>query len=147
VGTLAPGRLADIVLWSPPRFGVRPAVVFKGGMPAWGPLGEGNATVRLAQPVRYGAEWGGLGAAAAPGSALFVSRAGLDNGIAARSGTRRRVLAVSNCRGLSRADLWANRSALPIEVDPGDGAVYLEGRLVAAEPVQRVPLSRRYLLG
>jgi urease subunit alpha len=147
VGTLAPGRLADIVLWAPATFGVRPQAVFKGGMPAWGPLGEGNATVRLAQPVRYGPDWGALGAAAAAGSALFVSQAALEAGIAARTGTGRRVLAVRGCRSLTRADLWANRAVVPVEVDPRDGTVTLGGRVLAAEPVQSVPLSRRYLLG
>src|ERR671912_498981 len=80
VGTLAPGRLADIVLWSPESFGVRPALVIKGGLPAWGPLGEGNASVTLAEPVRYGPQWGGGGTVSALSSALFVSPARHDLG-------------------------------------------------------------------
>jgi len=146
VGTLAPGRLADIVLWSPESFGVRPALVIKGGLPAWGPLGEGNATVTLAEPVRYGPQWGGVGTVAALSSALFVSRAGHDLGIAAPTGTRRQVIPVQNCRNLTRDDLWANREAVPIEVDVTDGTVFLDGRILATPPVTTVPLSRRYLL-
>jgi urease subunit alpha len=146
VGTLAPGRLADVVLWSPVSFGVRPALVIKGGLPAWGPLGEGNAAVTLAEPVRYGAHWGGVGAVAAMNSALFVSRAGADQGVAARTGTRRQVIPVQGCRQLTRDALWANREALPIEVDVRDGTVFLDGRVLATAPVTSVPLSRRYVL-
>ena len=146
VGTLAPGRLADVVLWSPESFGVRPALVIKGGLPAWGPLGEGNASVTLAEPVRYGPQWGGIGTVAGLSSALFVSQAGHDQGVAVRTGTRREVIPVQNCRNLTRDDLWANREAVPIEVDVQDGTVFLDGRILATTPMTTVPLSRRYLL-
>ena len=146
VGTLAPGRLADVVLWSPESFGVRPALVIKGGLPAWGPLGEGNASVTLAEPVRYGPQWGGIGTVSALSSALFVSQAGHDQGVAVPTGTRREVIPVQNCRNLTRDDLWANREAVPIEVDVHDGTVFLDGRILATTPVATVPLSRRYLL-
>jgi len=146
VGTLAPGRLADVVLWSPESFGVRPALVIKGGLPAWSPLGEGNASVTLAEPVRYGPQWGGVGTVAALSSALFVSQAGHDLGVAAPTGTRRQIIPVQNCRNLTRDDLWANREAVPIEVDVHDGTVFLDGRILATPPVTTVPLSRRYLL-
>ena len=76
VGSLQPGRLADIVLWSPAYFGVKPSLVLKAGYPAWGPLGEGNATVEGAEPTRYRPDWGGSGAAAASLSATFVSAQG-----------------------------------------------------------------------
>jgi urease subunit alpha len=146
VGTLVPGRLADVVLWSPESFGVRPALVIKGGLPAWSPLGEGNASVTLAEPVRYGPQWGGVGTVAALSSALFVSQAGHDLGVAAPTGTRRQIIPVQNCRNLTRDDLWANREAVPIEVDVTDGTVFLDGRILATTPVTTVPLSRRYLL-
>jgi urease subunit alpha len=146
VGTLAPGRLADVVLWSPGSFGVRPALVIKRGLPAWGPLGEGNASVTLAEPVRYGPQWGGIGTVAGLSSALFVSQAGHDQGVAQRTGTRREVIPVQDCRNLTRDDLWANREAVPIEVDVHDGTVFLDGRILATNPVTTVPLSRRYLL-
>jgi urease subunit alpha len=146
IGTLAPGRLADVVLWTPASFGVRPALVIKGGIAAWAPLGAGNATVTLSEPVRYGAQWGGLGTVAGLASALFVSRAGCDQGVAASIGTRRQVIPVQGCRNLTRDSLWANREAPPIEVDVSDGTVYLDGRVLATTPVTSVPLSRRYLL-
>ena len=144
VGSLQPGRLADIVLWAPAWFGVKPAVVLKGGMPAWAPLGEGNATVEGAEPTRYRPDWGGVGRAAASASATFV------NASAAASRTLdshgRAVIAVRGTRGLTRASLHANRTTPPIEVDRTDGRVFLDGRQLAVEPVREVPLSRRYLL-
>jgi urease subunit alpha len=146
VGTLALGRLADVVLWRPALFGVRPELVIKAGLPTWAPLGAGNATLMRSEPVAYGPHWGGLGAAAGSLSALFVSRAGYDAGVAARIGTRRQVIPVRGCRNLTRDDLWANRATSPIAVDPGDGTVYLDDRVLAAEPVTEVVLSRRYLL-
>jgi urease subunit alpha len=147
VGTLAPGRLADIVLWRPGYFGVRPELVLKAGHPAWAPLGEGNASVEGAEPRRYGAHWGGYGMAAAALSVTFVSQAALSAGIADRLGSRRRFAAVSGTRAVRRASLVAGRAALPVEVDLDDATVRLRGRVLAAPPVTSVPVSRRYLLG
>ena len=90
VGSLAPGRSADIVLWEPATFGVRPLMVIKGGVVAWSAMGEGNASVHGAEPTRYGPDWGGTGEAAARLSTTFVSRAALDAGIGDALGTRRR---------------------------------------------------------
>jgi urease subunit alpha len=146
VGTLAPGRLADIVLWRPGYFGVRPELILKAGHFAWGPLGEGNATVEGAEPRRYGAHWGGQGRAPASLSATFVSRAAMDAGIAARLGGERRLVAVSGTRAVRREHLVAGRACPPISIDPADGTVRLDGRTLAAEPETEVPLSRRYLL-
>ncbi len=146
VGSLAPGRLADIVLWRPSHFGVRPELVIKGGWFAWGPLGEGNASVEWAEPRRYGPHWGALGGAPAALSLTFVSRAALEAGIRERLGSRRRFVAVEGTRRVRRTGLVANRAVLPVEVDPVDGTVRLDGRVLAAAPVTEVPLNRRYLL-
>jgi len=146
VGSLRPGRIADLVLWKPGFFGVKPEWVLKAGYPAWGPLGEGNATVERAEPTRYRGDWGAVPRAAASLSVTFVSAAGIDAGIARRLGTRRQVIAVRGTRGLTRADLWANRATAPIDIDPHDGRVTLDGRPLAVEPVSEVPLNRRYLL-
>ena len=146
VGSLAPGRLADIVLWQPAYFGVKPEVVLKGGHAAWSPLGEGNATVEGAEPTRYAPDWAG-GAHAAPSvSVLFVSGSADQAALRRRLGTGREMVVVSDCRGLTRASLALNRATAPIEVDPVDGRVTLAGRALATEPVTDVPLSRRYLL-
>jgi len=146
VGSLAPGRLADLVLWDAASFGVKPLAVLKSGVVAWGAIGEGNASVHGAQPTRYGADWGGVGPAAASLSTTFVSGAALDGGIADALGTRRRLVAVRGTRGLSRRDLAANREVPEIEVSRLDGTVTLGGRTLRVEPVREVPLSRRYLL-
>jgi urease subunit alpha len=146
VGSLASGRLADIVLWKPAYFGVKPEMVIKGGHAAWAPLGEGNATVDGAEPTRYAPGWVGLSHAAPSVSALFVSAAAHASALRSRVDTAREIIAVSNCRGLTRASLLLNRATAPIEVDPVDGTVRLAGRILATEPLTEVPLSRRYLL-
>lgn len=146
VGTLAPGRLADIVLWRPGFFGVRPELILKAGHFAWGPLGEGNATVEGAEPRRYGAHWGGYGRTPASLSVTFVSRAALEAGIAARLGGERRLVPVSGTRTVRRENLIAGRACPPIMIDPADGTVRLDGRVLGVQPVREVPLSRRYLL-
>jgi urease subunit alpha len=146
VGTLAPGRMADIVLWFASEFGVKPLMVLKSGVVAWGAIGEGNASVHGAEPTRYGADWGATGDAPSQLAATFVSRAAARAGLGEAIGTRRRLVAVANTRGLMRRDLVANTVAPPIEVSPVDGTVSLLGRTLATDPVAEVPLSRSYLL-
>ena len=114
VGSLAPGHLADLVLWDAASFGAKPVAVMKGGVLAWGPIGEGNASVHGAEPTRFGPDWGATGDAAAALSTTFVSGAALEAGIARTLGTRRRVVAVGGTRGIGRADLIANTAV------PGD---------------------------
>jgi urease subunit alpha len=146
VGSLRPGRLADIVLWSPAFFGVKPDWVFKGGFPAWGPMGEGNASLEWAEPTRYRADWAGL-AGAAPMAAVHFVSSGVDRAaLARRLGTRKALVPVSGCRGITRASLHANTAAPQVDVDVRTGAVLLGGRPLAVAPVTEVPLSRRYLL-
>jgi urease subunit alpha len=147
VGSLAPGRLADIVLWRPALFGVHPELVLKAGCFAWGALGEGNATIESCEPRRYGPHWGALGRAAAGLSVTFVSEAALAAGIWQSLGSRRRFAAVRGCREITKGRLVANRASPQIEIDTGDGTVRLDARTLAARPVAEVPLSRKYLLG
>ncbi len=144
VGSLQPGRLADIVLWEPAYFGVKPAVVLKGGLPAWAALGEGNASVEGAEPTRLRPDWGGVGRSAAAGSVTFVSASAVGSPALAAPG--RPVVAVRGTRGLTRGDLVRNRTTAPIDVDVADGRVTLDGRPLAIDAVDDVPLSRRYFL-
>jgi urease subunit alpha len=144
VGSLRPGRLADIVLWEPAYFGVKPVLVLKAGVAAWAPLGEGNATVEGAEPTRYRPGWGGRPRAAASLAATFVSGAATGSPDLRRSG--RALIAVRGTRGLTRASLALNRAVAQIEVDVADGSVTLDGLPLAVEPVAEVPLSRRYFL-
>jgi urease subunit alpha len=146
VGTLSPGRLADIILWKAAFFGVKPEFVIKGGHPAWAPLGDGNATVERAEPTRYRPEWAGLAHGAPSVSVLFVSKVADAAAVRRRIATQREILAVSGLRGLTRSSLALNRATSPIEISPVDGAVTLAGRPLAAEPASELPLNRRYFL-
>jgi urease subunit alpha len=146
VGSLRPGRLGDIVLWRPGWFGVKPELVLKSGYPAWGSLGDGNATVEGAQPTRLGGHWGAFGLASASVSVTFVSQAALAAGIGQRLGTRRGLIAVRRTRGLGRSDLMLNRATAPVEVDVRDGTVTLGGKILAVPPATDLPLGRRYWL-
>jgi len=146
VGSLQVGRLADIVLWNAGWLGVKPEVVFKSGYPAWGAYGDGNATVEWAEPRHYSAGWGGRGLAPASVSVTFVSGAIDAAAFARRLGSSRTFLPVRNVRGLTRANLHLNRETASIDVDPTDGTVTLDGRVLGLEPVSDVPLNRRYFL-
>jgi urease subunit alpha len=145
VGSLRPGRLADIVLWSPAWFGVKPELVLKAGMMAWAPLGEGNATVEGAEPTRYRPDWGGSPEAARRLGVTFAAPGAAARLRASRAGGRE-VVDIGRTRGLTRADLHVNRATPPIEIDPVGGRVTLEGRPLAVAPVTELPLSRRYFL-
>ena len=147
VGSLLPGRLADVVLWAPASFGVKPALVLKAGHFAWGPLGEGNASVEGAEPSVAGPHWAAMGSAPAAVSTTFVSRAALEAGLRERLGSRRRFVAVCGIREVRRSSLVANTAVAPIEIDPGDGTVRLDGRPLTSPPADEVPMSSRYLLG
>lgn len=134
------------MLWKPAFFGVKPEWIFKGGFPAWGPIGEGNAAVERSEPTRYQADWGAVESVGPRVAVTFVSGAVDRVGLAARLGTRRTLEPVRGCRGLTRASLARNRATAPIEIDPIDGRVTLGGRPLAIEPVTDLPLSRRYFL-
>jgi len=143
VGSLRPGRLADIVLWKPAWFGAKPELVLKSGFAAWGPLGEGNATVERAEPTRYRPDWGGAGRVAGRLGVTFSS-SGAVAALRRRSSIGREIVAIGRTRGLSREDLWLNRATPAIEIDPVDGWVTLDDRPLAMDPVDDLPLSRRY---
>jgi urease subunit alpha len=146
VGSVEVGKLADLVVWKPAFFGVKPELVLKGGSAAWAPLGEGNATVERAEPTRFAPDWAGTAHAAPDVSLTFVSGAADVTALARRLGTRRRLVTVRGCRGLTRGDLRWNRATAPVEVSVTDGSVTLDGRILAVEPAADLPLNRRYFL-
>ena len=143
VGSLRPGRLADAVLWRPELFAVRPELVVKSGIAAWGASGDPNATTMLAEPVLVRRQIGAEGAAPGRLSAAFLARCALD----AELPTARARLAVEDCRALSAADMVRNERTGTVRVDPRTLAVTLDGELVDAPPLDEVVLSGRYLLG
>lgn len=146
VGSLERGKMADIVLWRPALFGVKPELVIKGGFPAWGAFGEGNASVAMVEPVLYGPGLGGLGRCAPAISAFFVSQRAVDSGLAGRLGTARRLLPVRNCRGVTRRDMLHNTATPRVEVDGEAGRVLVDGQEVHSEALREVPLNRLYTL-
>ena len=145
IGSIAPGRLADIVLWDPAQFGVKPVLVLKAGFPAWGLTGDPNATIDAAEPMVYGPQFGGRGAAPADISVAFVSAACVDAG-EDRLPTRRRRVPVRGCRGIGLADMVRNTRTGTVAVDHRTAAVTLDGRLLTVEAAERSPLTRLYLL-
>lgn len=145
VGSLEPGRLADIVLWDPACFGVKPVLVLKAGIPAWGLTGDPNATIDAAEPLVYGPQVGGHGAAPAELSVLFVSQAAKDSGSDTLPTARRRV-AVSGCRTIGLRDLPHNGRTGPVVVDAATATVTFHGEPLAARAVDSVSLSRLYIL-
>jgi urease subunit alpha len=109
-------------------------------------LGEGNASVEAAEPVVIGPHWAATGSAPATVGLTFVSQAALEKGLRERLRSSRRFIAVSGTRAVRRTSLLANTAVMPIKIDPGDGMVWLEGRLLASPPAGEVPLSARYIL-
>ncbi len=145
VGSLEPGKMADIVLWHPAYFGAKPQLVLKSGFPAWGVTGDPNAAVDGAEPLVLGPQFGGHGAAPAEISVAFVSGSTKDSG-ADRLPTRRRRVAVRHTRGLTLGDMVRNTRSGSVEVDVGTGAVRLDGERIQSAPAQSVSLSRLYFL-
>ena len=146
VGSLEPGKIADIVLWRPEFFGVKPEVVIKGGYVAWGALGEGNASIPQSEPVLYGPHWGGSGAAAASLSANFVSAAAEAGDFRRHVGGGRRALAVTGTRQVGKRHMLYNQANPRIEIDPRTVEIRIDGQPLPPLPDDDLPLNRRYFL-
>ena len=144
VGSVEPGKLADLVLWDPRFFGIRPHVVIKGGALVWGALGDPNASIPTPQPVLMRPTL--VGADGADHSVSFVSPAALDAGLASSLGLRRRLMAITPTRDIGKADM-VNNDALPeIDIDPETFAITIEGELVTPSPASSLPLTQLYSL-
>ena len=146
VGSLEPGKLADIVLWRPEFFEAKPQLVLKGGFVAWGPVGSGNDSTRLGQPQFYRPMFGAFGSAPASLGVAFVSQAAIDNGLARRVSLRRRLAPVRNARPLTKAAFPRNTASPDVRVDPATLDVQIDGRPVDLPPAETLPLTQRYFL-
>lgn len=146
VGSIEPGKLADLVLWQPAMFGVKPEMVVKGGFIAWSVMGDANASIPTPQPVWYRPMFGAFGGATAATSVSFVSQAALAAGIPEAIGMRKTAVAVKNCRAIGKADMVHNSAMPQIEVDPETYEVRADGELLTCEPAQELPLAQRYFL-
>ena len=146
IGSIEAGKLADLVLWKPAFFGVKPEMVIKGGFIAWSVMGDANASIPTPQPVLYRPMFGAFGRATAATSLAFVSRAALEDGIERRLGLGKRAVAVSNCRALRKAQMIHNGATPAIEVDPETYEVRIDGSHITCQPASVLPLAQRYFL-
>jgi urease subunit alpha len=146
VGSVEAGKLADLVLWKPAFFGVKPEIIVKGGMIAWSVMGDANASIPTPQPVIYRPMFGAYGGALHSTSLTFLSKAALNAGIPGELGLKKSAVAVNRCRGLTKRDM-VNNDALPrIEVDPDTYEVRADGQLLTCEAAQVLPMAQRYYL-
>jgi urease subunit alpha len=146
IGSVETGKLADLVLWQPAFFGIRPAVVVKGGVIGWAAMGDANASIPTPQPVLPRPMFGAYGVTPAATSVHFVAQAAIDDGLGDRLDIRRRLVPVRNTRSLGKADLPQNDALPRIEVDPDTFAVHVDGELIEAQPATELPLAQRYSL-
>jgi urease subunit alpha len=143
VGSLELGKLADVVLWAPELFAVRPELTLKAGIPAWGASGEGNGSTSLGEPVLIQRQFAALGSAPTRTSLAFLARDAMD----AELPTVRRRAVVSGCRELSAAEMVRNTRTGTVTVDAARREVRLDGEPVRARPVERLAFSGSYLIG
>lgn len=146
VGSVEVGKMADLVLYDPAFFGVRPHVVIKGGMIAWAQMGDANASIPTPQPQlprpMFGAAPG-----VAPGLSLsWVSQTAIDDGLQGRLAIRRNLVPVANTRSVGKADMVLNNATPSIDIDPDSFAVRIDGDLVTAAPAEVLPMAQRYFL-
>jgi urease subunit alpha len=146
IGSIEAGKLADMVLWKPAFWGVKPEMVVKGGFIAWSVMGDANASIPTPQPVVYRPMFGSFGGATAATSMTFVSQAALSSGLPQRMGLRKRIAAVRNCRRIGKKDMIHNSATPQIDVDPETYEVRVDGELITCEPAQVLPLAQRYFL-
>jgi len=146
VGSIEPGKLADLVLWKPAFFGVKPEMILKGGLIAVAAMGDPNASIPTPQPVRYRPMFASFGGAVQSTSVTFLSRAALEDGVAARLGLRKMTAAVRGCRGLRKSAMIHNDYCPRMEVDAETYEVRADGQLLTCEPARVLPMAQRYFL-
>jgi urease subunit alpha len=145
VGSVEPGKLADLVLWKPAFFGVKPALVLKGGMIAAAAMGDPNASIPTPQPVHSRPMFGAFGKAVGT-SVTFVSKAALRNPAVAKLKLAKPLIAVKNTRRIGKRDMKLNDAMPAIDVDPETYVVRADGEVLACEPAVVLPMAQRYFL-
>jgi urease subunit alpha len=146
IGSVEAGKLADLVLWSPAFFGVKPDLVIKGGSIAAAPMGDPNASIPTPQPVHYRPMFGAFGKALTASSLVFVSQAALDRNIGEKLGVEKRLVAVEHTRNITKKDLVHNSATPAITVDPETYEVTADGELLTCAPADVLPMAQRYFL-
>ncbi|ABN53037.1 MAG TPA: urease subunit alpha [Hungateiclostridium thermocellum] len=146
VGSLEKGKIADLVLWKPAMFGVKPEMIIKGGFIIAGRMGDANASIPTPQPVIYKNMFGAFGKAKYGTCVTFVSKASLENGVVEKMGLQRKVLPVQGCRNISKKYMVHNNATPEIEVDPETYEVKVDGEIITCEPLKVLPMAQRYFL-
>jgi urease subunit alpha len=146
IGSIEPGKLADLVLWKPAFFGVKPEIILKGGFIAWSVMGDANASIPTPQPVTYRPMFGAFGGATAATSLTFVSKAALETGLPEQIGMKKTAAAVRDCRSIGKAAMIHNDATPHIEVDSETYEVRADGELLTCEPAEILPMAQRYFL-
>ncbi|SKA70652.1 urease, alpha subunit [Enterovibrio nigricans DSM 22720] len=146
IGSIEAGKLADLILWKPAFFGVKPSLVIKGGLIVTAPMGDPNGSIPTPQPVHYRPMFGAFGAGPAQSSLLFMSQTAIDNGIPDMLQLRSGVSAVKACRSIRKKDMKLNDWQPNIEVDPQTYEVRADGKLLVCQPADVLPMAQRYFL-
>jgi urease subunit alpha len=146
IGSIAVGKWADLVLWKPAFFGVKPALVLKGGFIAMAAMGDPNASIPTPQPVHYRPMFGAFGGALHQGSLTFMSQAAIEGGIPESLGLHKRVAAVKACRSVRKQHMVHNGMTPRMEVDAQTYEVRADGVLLTCEPAKVLPMAQRYFL-
>jgi urease subunit alpha len=146
VGSVEVGKLADLVLWKPAFFGVKPEIVLKGGFPMSAAMGDPNASIPTPQPVLTRPMFGSFGRAPLTTSLTFVSKAALERNIPATLRLQKTISAVKHCRGIGKRDLKLNDALPHIEVDPETYVVKADGQVLKCDPMAVLPMAQRYFL-
>jgi urease subunit alpha len=147
IGSVEAGKRADLVLWSPAFFGVKPDLVILGGSIAAAPMGDPNASIPTPQPVHYRPMFGAYGRALTRSSVVFTSGLAIERGLPAQLGLQKEMIAVTNTRGgLSKASMIHNAATPVIEVDPETYEVRADGEILTCEPADVLPMAQRYFL-
>lgn len=147
VGSVEAGKLADLVLWTPAFFGVKPDLVIKGGMIATAPMGDPNASIPTPQPVHYRPMFGAIGRSPFSTALTFVSKAAIEDGLRERLGAQKQFVAVENVRGgISKKSMILNDATPNIEIDAETYDVRADGELLVCEPAEVLPMAQRYFL-
>ncbi len=146
VGSVEVGKFADLVLWKPAFFGVKPEMILKGGFIVWSTMGDPNASIPTPQPVIYRPMYGSYGGAVQSTSLTFVSKSAVEAGVPARLNLKKNSVPVKRCRGLTKRDMVHNDVLPQIDVDPDTYEVRADGKLLTCEAAAVLPLAQRYFL-
>jgi urease subunit alpha len=147
IGSVEKSKLADLVLWSPAFFGVKPDCIIKGGLIVAAPMGDPNASIPTPQPVHYRHMFGAFGRARTASSVVFASKAAVQAGLGKKLGIQKRLVAVANTRGkISKKSMIHNDATPLIEVDPETYEVRADGELLTCAPAETLPMAQRYFL-